>query len=55
MFDVECQQAINVLLDQRLFVLDADKYDAFVNALDNLPPAGPALKALMQRRPLWER
>jgi uncharacterized protein (DUF1778 family) len=49
------QQAIDVLLDQRLFVLDADKYDAFVSALDNPPPAGPALKALMKRRPLWQK
>jgi uncharacterized protein (DUF1778 family) len=49
------QQAVDVLLDQRLFVLDADKYDAFVSTLDNPPPAGPALKALMKRRPLWQK
>jgi uncharacterized protein (DUF1778 family) len=48
-------QAIDVLLDQRLFVLDAKKYDAFVSTLDNPPPAGPALKALMKRQPLWQR
>jgi uncharacterized protein (DUF1778 family) len=47
--------AVDVLLDQRLFVLDADKYDAFVTKLDNPPPAGPALKALMKRRPLWQK
>ena len=49
------QHATDVLLDQRLFVLDAAKYDAFVGALDNPPPAGPALKALMRRRPLWRK
>jgi uncharacterized protein (DUF1778 family) len=49
------QRAVDVLLDQRLFVLDADKYDAFASALDNPPPAGPALKALMKRRPLWQK
>ena len=49
------QHAIDVLLDQRLFVLDANKYDAFVSTLDNPPPAGPALKALMKRRPLWQK
>jgi uncharacterized protein (DUF1778 family) len=49
------QHAIDVLLDQRLFVLDPDKYDAFINALDNPPPAGTKLKALMQRKPLWQR
>jgi uncharacterized protein (DUF1778 family) len=49
------QHAIDVLLDQRLFVLDSDKYDAFLAVLDNPPLAGPALKALMTRRPLWQK
>jgi Protein of unknown function (DUF1778) len=47
--------AIDVLLDQRLFELDADKFDAFASALDNPSPAGPALKSLMKRRPLWQK
>ena len=47
-------RAVDVLLDQRLFALDGDRYDAFVQALDNPPPAGPRLKALMKRRPLWQ-
>uniref|UniRef100_UPI0038F71664 type II toxin-antitoxin system TacA family antitoxin n=1 Tax=Streptomyces turgidiscabies TaxID=85558 RepID=UPI0038F71664 len=38
MIDSARSLAIDVLLDQRLFVLDADRYDAFVHALDN-PPA----------------
>src|SRR5579871_3303814 len=38
------QHAIDVLLDQRLFVLDPEKHDAFINALDNPPPAGENLK-----------
>lgn len=49
------RHAIDVLLDQRLFVLDTDKYDAFVNALDHPPPAGSAVKALMRRRPPWQK
>lgn len=49
------QHAIDVLLDQRLFVLDGEKYEAFINALDNPCPAGPALKKLMKRRPLWQK
>jgi len=49
------RQAIDVLLDQRLFVLDAEKYDAFVAVLDHPPAAGPALKALMKRQPLWQK
>ena len=49
------QQAVDVLLDQRLFVLESDQYAAFMRALDNPPPAGPRLKALMKRRPLWQK
>lgn len=49
------KHAIDVLLDQRLFVLDQPQFDAFVHALDHPPPAGAKLKALMKRTPLWER
>jgi uncharacterized protein (DUF1778 family) len=49
------QHAIDVLLDQRLFVLESEQYDAFLQALDNPPPAGPKLRALMKRRPLWQK
>jgi uncharacterized protein (DUF1778 family) len=45
----------DILLDQRLFELDPEKYDAFVRVLDNPPPAGPALKSLMKRRPAWQK
>jgi uncharacterized protein (DUF1778 family) len=47
------RQAVDVLLDQRLFTLDADRYDAFMDALDNPPPPGPKLTALMRRIPAW--
>src|SRR5947209_2407318 len=40
------QVAIDVLLDQRLFVLDAERYRAFMHALDNPPAPGPKLRAL---------
>jgi len=49
------QYATDVLLDQRLFALDSEQYDAFMQALDNPPPAGPRLRALMKRRPLWQK
>ncbi len=49
------QHATDVLLDQRLFVLDADQHTAFMRALDNPPLAGAKLKALMKRRPLWQK
>ena len=55
MLDSARQRAVDVLLDQRLFVLDAERYDAFVDALDHPQPAGEALKALMARKPLWQK
>lgn len=48
------KHAIDVLLDQRLFVLESDQYDAFMKALDDPAPAGTKLKALMKRRPRWQ-
>jgi uncharacterized protein (DUF1778 family) len=49
------QAAIDVLLDQRLFILDPERYDTFVRVLDNPPAPGPKLRALLRRRPAWER
>lgn len=56
-FMVDCarRQAIDVLLDQRLFVLEDKAYDAFVDALDNPPAPGPKLRALMARKLVWGR
>lgn len=48
------RQAIDVLLDQRLFVLDPDRYDAFMHALDNPPAPGPRLRSLLRRVPAWK-
>lgn len=49
------KHAIDVLLDQRLFVLDSEQYDTFMHALDNAPPPGPKLMALMKRQPRWQK
>ena len=46
--------AIDVLLDQRLFVLDPERYDAFLDALDNPPPPGPKLRSLLRRAAAWK-
>jgi uncharacterized protein (DUF1778 family) len=46
--------AIDVLLDQRLFLLDADRFDAFVSALDHPPEPGPKLQSLLRRVPAWQ-
>lgn len=49
------RQAIDVLLDQRLFVLDSERYEAFMRALDNPPAPGPKLRSLLRRIPVWQK
>ena len=55
MIDSARREAIDVLLDQRLFVLNDKDFDAFTAALENPPPPSPKLRALMKRRPAWVR
>lgn len=55
MIETARRQAVDVLLDQRLFSLDADQFDAFTQALENPPAPGPKLRALLKRKPAWER
>jgi len=49
-----CREAERVLLDQRLFNLDAEAFDAFCHALN--APAGnnEALRALLSRKAPWD-
>ena len=49
------QHAIDVLLDQRLFVLSVDQHDAFMDALDNPPMPNAALKKLLSSKSPWEK
>lgn len=49
------REAIDVLLDQRLFVLDSRRFDAFMHALDNPPAPGPKLRSLLRRVPAWQK
>ncbi|MCP9626466.1 DUF1778 domain-containing protein [Rhodopseudomonas palustris] len=55
MIDSARRQAIDVLLDQRLFVLASERYDAFMHALDNPPAPGPKLRSLLRRVPAWQK
>ena len=55
MIETARQQAVDVLLDQRLFLLEAKRYDAFVHALDNPPAPGPKLRSLLRRVPAWRK
>ena len=43
------------VLDQRLFVLDTDEWDAFNAALDASPQPNTKLEALLARIPAWNR
>lgn len=48
------QHAVDVLLDQRYFVLEADQFAEFVRQLDAPPAANERLKKLMKRKAPWE-
>jgi uncharacterized protein (DUF1778 family) len=55
MLDSARRQAEEAILDQRVFFLD-DKADAaFLAILDAPPKPNKALRALMARKPAWER
>jgi uncharacterized protein (DUF1778 family) len=49
------EKAAEVLLDQRLFVLNNADWDAFAAHLDEAPPPNAKLKALLARVPAWDR
>ncbi|MES2130184.1 MAG: DUF1778 domain-containing protein [Pseudomonadota bacterium] len=49
------RQAINVLLDQRLFAMQPENHDAFLLALEHPPAPGPKLRSLLRRVPAWKR
>jgi len=49
------KRAEDVLLDQRLFALDPEQYDAFMQVLDNPPAPNEKLKALLASKSPWEK
>ena len=40
--------------DRRVFTLDAERWDAFMAALDNPPKDNPGLRKLLAHKPVWE-
>ena len=48
------QHAIDVMLDQRLFVLGPGQHDAFMRVLDKPPTPNARLKTLLSRKSPWE-
>jgi uncharacterized protein (DUF1778 family) len=55
MLDVTRQHAIDVLLDQRIFILDDAQFDAFNAVLANPPSANAQLKRLFASKSPWEK
>ncbi len=53
MIEASRREAENVLLDQRLFILDDEDYEKFTAFLDQPPAALPKLKRLMETTPPW--
>jgi uncharacterized protein (DUF1778 family) len=46
--------AFETLADRRTFVLDDERWQAFVAELDRPPADNPRLRQLLRRKPTWE-
>lgn len=55
MLDSAQRQAEEAILGQRVFLLDDKAHAAFLEMLDAPAKPNKALKALMARRPAWQR
>ena len=53
--DVACREAENVLLNQRLFQLNKEEFEAFESALTAPIPENAKLMALLQEPSPWEK
>lgn len=54
MLEAACHEAINVLLDQRLFLGDENTIDAFHTLLDAPVADNDALRQLLKQKAPWE-
>ena len=52
--EAACREAENLLLDQRLFLLDEESFTAFEAALNAPAPDNAELKALLAEPSPWE-
>lgn len=55
MLESSRRQAEEAILDQRVFFLDAKAHEAFLAQLDAPAKPNAALRALMARKPAWQR
>lgn len=54
MLETTCREAENILLGQRLFMLNVADFDAFMTTLDAPVKDNPALRNLMAHKAPWE-
>lgn len=54
MLEAACQKAENVLLDQRTFFLDDDKWQDFLNVLDTPVKSNEKLQKFLNTSAPWE-
>lgn len=54
LLDCGLNAAFDALADRRVFQLDADRWDAFMAALNEPPKDNPALRKLLARKPRWK-
>ena len=55
MLETSVQAAEAVLLDKRLFAVDDETYQRFVERLDAPPTANPKLRILLHSKAPWEK
>ena len=55
MLETACREAEELLLDQRVFNLDADRFKQFQVLLDAPPGDNPKLRKLMASKAPWEQ
>lgn len=55
MLDAACREATEILLDQRLFLIEERAYRRFTEALDAPPAENKRLKRLLMSKAPWER
>ena len=55
MLEAACREAENVLLDQRLFLVDDNTYKSFATLFDAPVKDNPALRKLLHDKTPWEK
>ena len=54
LLDTSLNAAMNTLADRRVFQLDEQRWNAFMDALAKPPKDNPRLRKLLARKPKWE-